>query len=100
MIPLYSFSERRRGMKYERKRHFDKNEPMTYTPTFQTETKREEWSEILGSTERVVDKFSFHPHTYWLTFGKGQERPFTGEHWDKKDLGTYECKVCQTPLFL
>jgi peptide-methionine (R)-S-oxide reductase len=27
------------------------------------------------------------------------ERPFSGEYWDTKDLGKYECVCCGTPLF-
>ena len=34
-----------------------------------------------------------------VTCQSGTERAFTGEFWDKKDTGTYVCKVCGLPVF-
>lgn len=34
-----------------------------------------------------------------VTRRKGTERPFTGEHLDRKDAGTYRCVCCGVPLF-
>ncbi len=31
---------------------------------------------------------------------KGTERPFTGEYWDSKEEGVYNCRCCAEPLFL
>ena len=28
------------------------------------------------------------------------ERPFTGEYWWVKDMGTYSCRVCSQKLFI
>lgn len=36
---------------------------------------------------------------YKVTQKKGTERAFSGEYWDTKTPGTYECVVCGTPLF-
>ena len=36
---------------------------------------------------------------YIVTQNKGTERAFTGEYWDCKETGTYNCIVCGTPLF-
>jgi peptide-methionine (R)-S-oxide reductase len=34
-----------------------------------------------------------------VTRKKGTERAFTGQYWDNKASGTYECVCCGTPLF-
>lgn len=49
------------------------------------------------------------PNSYWkdklsenqyaVTREGGTERAFTGEYWDKKDAGNYQCVCCGTPLF-
>jgi peptide-methionine (R)-S-oxide reductase len=39
------------------------------------------------------------PEQYRVARKKGTERAFTGEHWDRKDPGTYRCVCCGTPLF-
>lgn len=44
-------------------------------------------------------KLSLTPHEFFVTQGKGFERPFTGEFWWYKDVGTYHCKVCSSALF-
>lgn len=39
------------------------------------------------------------PEQYRITRKHGTEHPFTGEHWDRKDPGTYRCVACGQPLF-
>ena len=36
---------------------------------------------------------------YRVTRKKGTERAFTGEFWNTKSKGTYQCVCCGTPLF-
>jgi peptide-methionine (R)-S-oxide reductase len=40
------------------------------------------------------------PEQYRVTQQKGTEAPFTGQYWDAKDEGIYNCVVCGEPLFL
>ena len=47
----------------------------------------EEWEEALT------------PEQYRVTRQKGTERAFSGEFWDTKEEGTYQCVCCGTPLF-
>ncbi len=39
------------------------------------------------------------PEQYRVTRRKGTERAFTGEHYNRKDGGVYQCICCGTPLF-
>jgi peptide-methionine (R)-S-oxide reductase len=39
------------------------------------------------------------PEQYHVAREHGTERAFTGEHWDRKDPGTYRCVACGEPLF-
>lgn len=39
------------------------------------------------------------PMEYYITQGKGTERPFTGEYWDCNKVGVYACKVCTQRIF-
>lgn len=39
------------------------------------------------------------PEQYRVTRHKGTERAFSGEHWDRKEPGTYRCVCCGEPLF-
>ncbi|KAG6591779.1 Peptide methionine sulfoxide reductase B1, chloroplastic, partial [Cucurbita argyrosperma subsp. sororia] len=36
---------------------------------------------------------------FYITRQKGTERAFTGEYWNTKTPGTYQCICCNTPLF-
>jgi peptide-methionine (R)-S-oxide reductase len=40
------------------------------------------------------------PEEFHVCRGKGTERPFTGEYWDTKEEGIYNCRCCGEPLFL
>jgi peptide-methionine (R)-S-oxide reductase len=39
------------------------------------------------------------PEQYRVARKKGTERAFTGQHWNTKDAGVYNCVCCGTPLF-
>jgi peptide-methionine (R)-S-oxide reductase len=39
------------------------------------------------------------PEQYHVTRKKGTERPFTGEYYDSKEEGVYQCVCCGTPLY-
>lgn len=39
------------------------------------------------------------PQQYWVTREKGTERAFTGEYWNNKRVGTYNCICCGAELF-
>jgi peptide-methionine (R)-S-oxide reductase len=39
------------------------------------------------------------PEQYRITRKKGTEAPFSGEYWDKEELGSYRCSCCGTLLF-
>ena len=40
------------------------------------------------------------PEEYHVCREKGTERAFTGEYWDTKEEGVYNCRCCGEPLFL
>ena len=44
-------------------------------------------------------KLKLTPMQFHVTQEAGTERPFTGEYWDTKTKGTYECRACGLPLF-
>ncbi|MES2218713.1 MAG: peptide-methionine (R)-S-oxide reductase MsrB [Pseudomonadota bacterium] len=39
------------------------------------------------------------PEQYNVCILKGTEAPFTGQYWDHKEAGTYQCIACGTKLF-
>jgi len=39
------------------------------------------------------------PEQYHVTQEKGTERPYTGQYWNHKEDGTYECICCGATLF-
>ena len=47
----------------------------------------EEWKELLT------------PEQFEITRKKGTERPFTGEYYDAKEEGVYQCVCCGADLF-
>jgi hypothetical protein len=98
--PFFLFSQKRRGLKYRYRRQFDKDEPCYYTPLQQDKPNIDDFVQSESKEERSFNRNSLHPHQYWITQGKGTERPFTGDHWDRKDVGHYECVVCTNKLFL
>lgn len=68
--------------------------PSPHTPSGQTQGKadykslsEEEWKKRLTEEQ------------YYVTRQKGTERAFTGEYWNTKTPGIYQCVCCDTPLF-
>jgi peptide-methionine (R)-S-oxide reductase len=61
---------------------------------------------LARSSERLVmqdDEFwrdKLTPEEFHVCREKGTERPFTGEYWDSKEEGVYNCRCCAEPLFL
>jgi len=49
---------------------------------------------------KKIYRFDLSPHAFWLTQGKGMERPYTGDYWFTKDTGHYVCLGCSNRLFL
>lgn len=68
------------------------------TPKVEHDNKQ--FIEIVKEKSYKVDRYSLTPHQLWITQGKGIERPYTGEYWDNKEHGHYECIVCSNKLFL
>jgi len=58
-----------------------------YQDTTKINKSNQEWKKILTQEQ------------YNVTREKGTERPFTGEYWDNKETGMYNCICCSTPLF-
>jgi len=61
-------------------------------------------TEFPPSADKVVKsdaewRAELTPHEYQVTRKAGTERAFTGEYWDTKSEGTYNCRCCGTPLF-
>ena len=59
---------------------------------------------LVGMSDRPVPstdelKLKLTPVQFHVTQEAGTERPFTGEYWDTKDPGTYQCVVCGDELF-
>ena len=52
----------------------------------------------MHDNEKWRDKLT--PQEYHVCREKGTERPFTGEYWNTKEKGVYNCRCCGEPLFL
>ncbi len=50
-------------------------------------------------TDKTELRNRLTPEQYHVTQEAGTERAFTGEYWDTKTPGVYNCVVCETPLF-
>ena len=60
----------------------------------------ESWKRKHLRERREFLKNKLTPHQFYITQGVGTERPFTGEHWWTKDVGTYSCVCCSQRLFM
>lgn len=59
-----------------------------------------ESQETLDSDGKWKEKIeSLGPTAYHVTQERGTERAYSGEYWDHKEEGVYNCVVCGTPLF-
>ncbi|MFT7219881.1 MAG: peptide-methionine (R)-S-oxide reductase [Candidatus Azotimanducaceae bacterium] len=62
--------------------------------------KRTQWAGMpkIDKSDREW-KLALSKEQFKVTRKKGTERPFTGEYWDTKTEGTYECVCCGKALF-
>lgn len=67
--------------------------------TINPEPEEAQQAEVVSPGVYKIEDYALTPHQLWLTQGKGMERPYTGDFWDNKDLGHYECIVCSNKLF-
>lgn len=54
------------------------------------------------ASESPTDAFwkeKLTPQQFEICRCGGTERAFTGEYWDHKETGIYQCACCETPLF-
>lgn len=65
----------------------DMEEPANETGQFPVQKTEAEWKALLS------------PEQFRIARMKGTERPFTGQYWDTKTAGTYECVCCGQALF-
>jgi hypothetical protein len=58
-----------------------------------------EWKEnkVKELKTQIFEKLT--PMEYYISQGKGTERPYTGDYWDTNNVGIYSCKVCTQRLF-
>ena len=81
----------------------DKVQSQTSVPDNATITSSENQKKTKKTKETkpefVIDRLNLTPHQFWLSQGKGMERPYTGDKWFEKDVGYYHCAVCATQLF-
>ena len=49
--------------------------------------------------EKMRLKERLTPEQYDVCVNKGTERPFTGEYWNGKEKGVYQCLICGNELF-
>ena len=54
---------------------------------------------VVSETEVSIDQYTLTPHQRWITQDHNMERAYTGQYYDFKEPGTYECIVCDSTLF-
>ena len=60
-------------------------------------SKQHQGREVSIKDEQYQSKLS--AEQFWVTRQKGTEPPFSGEYWETKERGIYQCVCCDTPLF-
>ena len=65
----------------------EKNPFYSKSDAHKLDISNDQWKEILPGD------------LYKIAREKGTERPFTGKYWDHKEIGTYFCAACGSPLF-
>ena len=66
---------------------------------FKDQATFDKWVKAKLTKRQSQLKETLTPFQYYVTQQQGEERPFTGEYWDTRDVGMYSCKVCSQKLF-
>lgn len=83
----------------DNKKNFKKGEKQIH-PRFANKEEHSKWVETNIAAVIDRDQVVLSPSEFYLSRGVHMERPFTGEFWDTKDPGHYECKSCTQRIFM
>ena len=82
----------------EPERHASQPSTSTSQPSVEARTEGEQGAEKVTKSEEEWRE-QLTEEQYYITREKGTERAFTGQYWDTKTKGTYDCICCGQPLF-